>query len=321
MPAVRSPWTSASFLVYAGAFTVLFGAVWWLSVLGGDSGKGGFVGWSALALVLLAVLAVGFKRAVRPVAAGLFAFCAVVAFAVFLGAIENWRGWLPESEDDSPFEGFRLGVLLLALLTAAAAAVALRVFRFPLLVAILAFSLWFFVTDLVSNGGDWSAIVTTSLGLVLLAVGIVIDDGPLRPYGFWVHVAAAVAIGGGLLYFSHESDGDWILIALAGLVYIAVADRLARSSWAVLGAWGLLQATTHFAEQWASQEFLFPLFYFVPFFFLFAFGGESLPSENPEHEWAGPLLYVALGLAFVMIGLVLAHRRRAQSPDRPAEAL
>jgi hypothetical protein len=320
VPVVRAPWTSASFLVYAGAFTVLFGTVWLIADLGDDSGDAGFVGWSGLAFVALAVLAVGFRRAARPVAAGLFAFCAVVAFAIFFGGIENWGGWFPESGEDNPFEGFRWSVLLLALVSAAAAAVALRVFRFPLIVTLLLVSLWFFVTDLVSDGGDWSAVVTILLGLVLLAIGIVVDGGPERPYGFWVHVAAGAAIGGGLLYFSHESDGDWILIALAGLVYIAVADRLARSSWAVLGAWGLLQATTHFAEKWASEEFFFPFFFFVPFFF-FAFAGDSSPNGNTEHEWAAPLLYVALGLAFVVIGLVLAHRRRAGSRHRVAEAL
>src|SRR5438876_7457571 len=38
--------------------------------------------------------------------------------------------------------------------------VALRIFRFPLLVFIAVAALWFFVTDVLSGGGNWSATVT-----------------------------------------------------------------------------------------------------------------------------------------------------------------
>lgn len=318
MTAVRAAWTSASFLVYLGALNALLGTVWVLTVLGEDSGDAGFVGWAAVALLAFSALAFGFQRARRPVVAGLFAFCAVVTFGIFVGALENWLGWLSEPEGNL-FAGFKWDFLLLALLTAAAAAVALRIFRFPLLVAILAFTLWFFVTELVSGGGDWSAAVTMILGLILLALAIVVDGGPERPYGFWLHVAAAAAIGGGLLYFGHEDDVDWLVIALAGLIFIAVADRLARSSWAVLGAWGILQATTHFAEKWGGSEEFFPFYLLFP---IFPFGfGEAFAPGEPSHPWTGPLLYVGVGLAFVTIGLLLAYRRRWRPPERTAEAL
>jgi hypothetical protein len=260
------------------------------------------------------VLAVGLRRSARPVAAGLFAFSAVVAFGVFVGAVETWLGWLDDT-DDALFGGFDAALLVLALLTAGAAAVAVRTFRFPLLVAILALTLWYFVTDLVSNGGDWSAAVSMIVGVVLLVVGIVLDGGPLRPYGFWVHVAAGLLIGGGLLYFSHESDGDWLVIGIAGLVFIAVAARLARSSWAVLGAFGLLQTTTHFADKWGSGADFFPFLFPLSFFF-----AEDLDSGDDRY-WVAPLLYAALGLAFVTIGLGPAYGRRWRREGGPVEAL
>jgi hypothetical protein len=314
MTAVRAPWTSVSFLLYAGAFTVLVGVAWLLNVLADDFGDGALVGWSGLIFAGLALLAAGFRQARFPVAAGLFAFCAVVAFVLFFGTLENSLVGFPDA-DASPFDGFRWEVLLLEVLTAAAAGVALRVFRFPLLVTILLAALWLFVTDLVSNGGDWSAAVTIVFGLLLLAVAIMLDGVPARQYGLWVHVAAAVAIGGGFLYFSHDTKTDWVLVGIAGLIYIAAAERLARSSWAVLGAWGLLQTATYFAQDWAGEDF-FALYFFFPFFFVAPFAGDSFSGENSGHEWAAPLLYVALGLGYVLIALVLARIRR-----RPDAAL
>ena len=52
-----------------------------------------------------------------------------------------------------PFRGFRFWLLVLELATVVAAAVALRRFRFPLLVFVVAAAIWFFVVDLISGGG------------------------------------------------------------------------------------------------------------------------------------------------------------------------
>ena len=86
--------------------------------------------------------------------AGLFAFVSVALFAVFVGAVEDWWGWL--SHDD-PLHGFHWSLLLLEVLTVVAAFRALRVFHHPLLVLALAGAGWYFVADLLSSGGNWSS--------------------------------------------------------------------------------------------------------------------------------------------------------------------
>ena len=165
---------------------------------------------------------------------------------------------------------------------------------------------WFFITDLLSNGGNWSAIVTIAVGLALLGAALVVDAGEARPGAFWLHVVSGLTIGGGLLWFFHESDLDWMLVALAGLCYIALGERLARSSWIVLGAWGLLQMASHFAEKWSA----FADFFFFPFFYLFPFSLGFTEFGKPDrHPWAGPLIYAALGAVFFLMALLLARRR------------
>ena len=100
---VRVPWTSVSFLLYAGGLTILFSSIALLETLGSDYHAAAFTGWSLLVLACLASSAFGLRRAGSPVAAGLFATSAVVAFVVFLGALEDWIGWL--SDPSSYFRG------------------------------------------------------------------------------------------------------------------------------------------------------------------------------------------------------------------------
>ena len=195
----------------------------------------------------------------------------VVAFVVFFGSILEWFGWLPDTDEGGVFEGFRFWLLVLELAAIVASAVALRLFEFPLLVLLLAASSWFFVTDLISGGGNWSAIVTIAVGLVFLLAAIAVDDGPSRPFGFWLHVAAGLTIGGGLVWFFHDGAFDWIVVGVVGAALHparrpAGALELGRAS--VAGA--CCRRRRYFADKWSdisdallSVLLLFPVLHLV----------------------------------------------------------
>jgi hypothetical protein len=307
---VRVPWSGASFLAYLGGFTILFATGALLGVLAGDYGAAGFVLLALLVLAVTLVLAFSALLTRHRVTAGLFALTAVVAVVVFAGSLLHWFGWLNNPE--VTFGGFDLARFFLAVLMVVASAFALAIFRFPLLVLFLAASTYFFVADLISNGGDWTAIVSILIGLVFLTAAVGVDLGESSYYGLWLHVAAGLVIGGGLLWFFHDGDVDFILVAVLALAYVVIGDGLARSSWIVLGAWGLLQTAEHFAAKWSSVgDFLF---YFFPFPF-FPFQEPSFEEEvSSAHEWAGPLVFVAAGLVFIALALTLPRRRRETIP-------
>ena len=286
MQAIRAPWTSASFLVYTGALTVLAAGVWLDSILSDRYASAAFAGWAALVFVCARFVAFTFRRGDRPLLAGLFAFVSVALFAVFVGAVEDWWGWLSH---DSPLHGFHWSLLLLEVLTLIAALRALRVFRHPLLVLAAAGAGWYFVADLLSSGGNWSAWVSLLYGLVLLAVA----SGANRIYAFWLHVVSGVTIGGALLWFWHETDWNYLLIALTGLAYIFFGGARQRSSWTVLGALGLFLTTVHFVDKWFGS---------INVFFFLGFG------EEPKHDWARPLGFVVLGFVYVLLGILLRRR-------------
>jgi hypothetical protein len=281
----RAGWTSASFLLYAGGLISLAAAAIWLSVIQGEHGNGAFAGWSVLFYVLAEALAVRFLQQRRRLVAGIFAFVGVGLFAVMVGAFFSWFGWLPH---DAPLHGFHVGLLLLELLVLMATFGALRIFKFPLLVLVAAPLSWYFVTDILSSGGNWSAWVTFLYGGFLFLIGLGIDAGGSREYGFWVHTTAGALVGGALLYWWHSSDFQWALICIFGVLFIFMGALIRRSSWTVFGAVGLVLATGHFA---LPQTVAVPVI-----------GSTGGSNSTP---WAGPVAYLCLGLFLAALGMLL----------------
>jgi hypothetical protein len=282
----RAGWASGPFLAYTGALLALVASAAWLAVISADHGKGAFAGWSVLFYVVAEILAFGLLRRGRKVVAGLFAFVGLGLFAVMIGAFFSWFGWLP---DDKPLGGFHVGLLALQLLVLMAAATDTKIFRFPLFSLVTAGLGWYFVTDVLSSGGNWSAVVTLLFGGLLFFTALAVDSGDSRPYGFWIHVVAGVTVGAALLYWWHSSDFQWALIIVVALIFIGVGAALRRSSYAVLGTVGLLLATSHYALHDA---------------FAVTNGDVSEPSR-----WQGPVAFLCLGLFLALLGMWLWPRR------------
>jgi hypothetical protein len=285
-------WSPTGFLVYAGGFMTLGAAGGWLGYFSVRYGDAAYAAWAFVVYALLGGTAYGLLRRGHQVAAGVFAFAAVIGFAAFLAALFNWFGWLSHQGTGSTFAGFHTGRLVVELLTLAATAKALRIFRHPLLMLPVVLLAWLLVTDLLSGGGTWSAIVTLAIGLVFFVSALSADAGSRRPYGFWLHLAAGLTIGGSLLYFWHSGTFDWILVALASLVYIRLAGALGRASWAVLGALGLTFAAVYFTLKWSSVT--------VPIFG---------PAGHSSRGWVPPLVFAVTGVLLVALGLLLGRRQ------------
>ena len=286
MRVLKPTWTSSSFLLYAGGFTVLGSALGALAYLSSRYGQGAYVAWTLLPLAVLLAVAVEFHRRGRWIAAGVFAVAAVAMWIAFLGAVMQWWGSQPNSQD-SPFEGWHWGVWLLTLLVIAGAVAAVRRYRFPLLVVYVLNAVYFLVTDFLSNGGSWSAVLTLLIGIVYLFIGVALDRGPRRPYGFWLHFTAGILIGGALLYWWHSSETDFALLATAGVVFIGLAARTRRSSWAVLGLAGFVTSTVHWTSEWTNT---------------------GLSIFSSDRNWVPPLVFGVVGFFFVLLGLLIGRR-------------
>ena len=195
----RKPiWTGAAFLVYAGGLIVLGAALAAIGYLADSSGKAAVAGWSVLVLVVLYAIAHGFRinetldrrRRLR------------LRVGYRLSGLRR-RGVGLVRLARRLFRGRLAAAGLLGRATLACAADPRRRRRrlaavpLPLITSVGVVVGWFFVTDLLSGGGSWSAVVTLRLGFVYLAIG----SGSDGPSAFWFHLGAGVLIGGSLLYW------------------------------------------------------------------------------------------------------------------------
>ena len=146
----------------------------------------------------------------------------MIAWGFFVGALWVWFGWLSVHDlSHLPFKGFSVARLSLLLLILVAAIDDTRRFRFPFIKALTLFFGWLFVTDLISGGGSWSAVVTLVVGLAYAIAG----GSSERPTAFWQHLFGGLLIGGSLLYWWHGGDWQWALICVVALVYVGMAHR------------------------------------------------------------------------------------------------
>ena len=290
---LRPAWSSTSFLLYAGAFTVVAALGTLLAALGEMHGSTALVGWSALFLALLLVSAVAARLRAQHVLAGLCAFVAVGSFGVLLGSLLDAIGLADGVE---PFDrDFELAPLLVEAALLVAALVAARAFRLPLLVLVASVAKAVLVLDTTAGIfglGGWIATAALLLGLVELGIALTLEGGDRKSWAFWKHVSAALLIGGAAIWFLDGGDVGWVLIGLASIAYVALARSFGRSVWAVLGAVGLFLATTHFVDE------SYAVVSAIPFYF---------PSDDGGgiELWQTALVYTALGVVYVLLGLSL----------------
>jgi hypothetical protein len=289
----RKPvWKTSSFLVYTGGLTVLAAAVATLAYLSGQYGKGWLAGWGLLVLVILRFIAEALRLRGRWVAGGIFAFASVIAWGVFVGLAWSWFGWLDHW--NSPFAGWSLAHLSLESLILVAALGDQRRWDFPLIALISTVVGWFFVTDFISNGGNWTYIVTLVMGLLYLLAGI----ASRSPAAFWLHFVGGLLIGVPLLRWWHTTDFHWALISALALAYVLIAYVTKRSSWAVYATIGFFGATIHYLVGSPTTVV-----------------GDALSGTAPSHvsPWAPALAFGLLGFWLVLLGLF--GRRGAPAPQ------
>ena len=231
----------------------------------------------------------------HPIAAGIFGFSTVVLFGAFVGALWSWFGWL-DGTSGSAFGGFDVGRLTFVLLVLVGALVGLQLFRFPLIVLVIVGLSWFFVTDLLSGGGSWSAIVTFLVGLVFLAAAVsrrrraeppVRDVAARRRRADDRRQPRLLPPPRQLRVGARSRSGACCTSLLA--------DALGRSSWAVLGTLGILMASVHYTVELTHIRL--------------SILGPGI--DGSSRGWAPAVVFAIAGSLLVLLGGMLARRARA----------
>lgn len=294
---LRPTWSSGSALVYIGAFVVLVATGALLDILSDLHGEAALMGYAALAAGLSLGVALALQARGRAVPAGVAATLAVLFFTVSLGALLSLVGLLDSDED-----GYQPATHVLELAVIVAAVLAIRRFRAPLLVLVMAVTFWIVVVDIVSrlSWGDAEEAASLVVGVALAVAGVVADRSARRPYGFWLHTVGAWAFAGAVLALI-SGDAGWLIVGVVSLAYVALAYVLERSTYAVLGALGIIATTAYYTFDGFSIVTAF-----LPF-------GSGVLDEGLE-PWQIALSFVGAGLLIGLLGLVegrvTALRRR-----------
>ena len=291
---IKPIWTPSTFLVYVGGLTVLGGAIGALAYLATQyHGHGQLTLWALFMLVILHAVAVFFLVAGRPIAAGIFAFVSVIAWAIFVGVLFTWFGWT----NGGSFQDWSWARLAFEILILVVALAELRIFRFPFIALISTVVGWFFVIDLITSGGNFTLAVSLVIGLIYFLAG----SASGKPSAFWLHLVAGLLVGVPILVWCHTSTFDFAVIAFMSLVYVAAAQATRRSTWAVYGTIGFFIVAIHFLV--GSPTGIVQ---------------GAISGQPPSiSAWSFPLAFGLLGFWLVFLGL-LGRGRRASAPQVPA---
>ncbi|MFG1462642.1 hypothetical protein V5F77_07040 [Xanthobacter sp. DSM 24535] len=152
------------------------------------------------------------------------------------------------------------------LATLVAGAVALVFYRFPFIVAILAFMLWFLSMDLAPllfHGQElgWEQRRDFSLwfGVGLIVFAWAVDLAASRSdFAFWLHLVAAVTFWGGLTLQDGGSEWTKALYCLINVGLVLLAIFLERRVYAVFGAIGICVYLGYLVVEVFADSLLFP---------------------------------------------------------------
>jgi hypothetical protein len=251
-------------LWYAGALIVI-GAMGLFTTLAFAKLNGGVL---ALIAVVYAVLltAIGrhlWQRGLR-IPGGLLIAVAVTMAPLFTYGVQDALGWWTHAEPGN-YIWIKASWLPMELATIAAGMVALHFWRFPFLIAPIAFALWFMSMDLTPwvfgeawDSWDQRRIVSLWFGLAMLLVAWVVDVRARGDFAFWLHLFGLMAFWGGLTLLDSQNELGKAFYCLINFVLLLLALFLQRRAYAVFGALGIAAYLGHLAGEVFKDSLLYP---------------------------------------------------------------
>lgn len=158
------------------------------------------------------------------------------------------------------------GWVPMELATIAAGMLALRVYRFPFIVAIIAFALWFLSMDLApllfhgeELGWEQRRDLSLYFGLALILIAWAVDlFASGGDFAFWLHLVAAVTFWGGLTFQDGGSEWSKALYCAINIGLILFSVFMARRVYAVFGTIGIMVYLGHLVAEVFRDSLLFP---------------------------------------------------------------
>ncbi len=156
--------------------------------------------------------------------------------------------------------------IFMEIATIAAALIALRFYRFPFIVLLMAVALWFMSMDIVpwitgAKLGDWdtSRRVSVWFGLGILVAAVIVNLSQRRgDFAFWLYLFGVLTFWGGITASSGGSNFDKALYCAMNAGFLVLAVALGRRVFAVFGTIGIAIYLGDLASKLFADSLLFP---------------------------------------------------------------
>jgi hypothetical protein len=156
--------------------------------------------------------------------------------------------------------------IFMEIATIAAALIALRFYRFPFIVLLMAVALWFMSMDIVpwitgSKIGDWetSRRVSVWFGLGILAAAVITNFAQRRgDFAFWLYLFGVLTFWGGITASADGTAIDKALYCAMNVGFLLLAVALGRRVFAVFGTIGIAIYLGDLAGKLFKDSLLFP---------------------------------------------------------------
>lgn len=259
-------------LYYLGGL-VATGALTLFMTLGWE--RFGAAGLLLIALVYCAVaiaITESLSRRGLRIPAGCIAVLAIATVPLAVYAIQNLLGFWPEDHKYSGYRDYHYRIdwrwILMELATLAAAAIALRRYRFPFLVLPVAVTLWYMSMDLtpflfggIAFFSDQAKVVSLCFGLGMIAFALLVDarSRDTADFAFWLYVFGVMTFWGGLSGLDSNSEVGKLVYCMLNVAMIAVGAALSRRVFAVFGGIGVAGYLAHLSHSVFKDSMLFPI--------------------------------------------------------------
>jgi hypothetical protein len=269
--APRAKFDAAHLLWYAGALIVI-GAMGLFSTVAFSQMGGGALVACAVAYAVAFTFAghhLWYRKNLQ-VPGGLLIAVAVSMAPLAVYGVQEQLGWWGQFGKPGTVHEFYVWIkgswIFMEISAVLAGALALRFFRFPFIVAIIAFALWFMSMDLtpwVFNGGhpdfDTQRKVSVVVGLAILAIAWTTDYRSRNgDFAFWLHLFGLTAFWGGISATEGASELGKAIYCLFNVGLLALAVILMRRAYALFGTLGIVGYLSRLADVVFKDSLMFP---------------------------------------------------------------
>lgn len=270
-PAAAPKFDAVHLLWYAGALIVI-SAMGLFSTLAFSQMGGKALTATALVYAFGCVWAGDYlwTRKNMRTAGGLLIAVAVSMAPLAVYGVQEHLGWWGETGKPGTVNSFytliKGGWLFMEIAAIAAAAIALRYYRFPFIVLIAAFALWFMSMDIVpwlakSSLSNWelSRQVSIWFGLGVIVTAMIVNARQRTgDFAFWLYLFGVLTFWGGISAASGGTPVQKAIYCAMNVSFLLIAVFLGRRVFAVFGTIGIAMYLGDLAEKVFKDSLLFP---------------------------------------------------------------